>query len=302
MDTEHCATVHGTLRLASAALTQHGFENPVLTAEHLLCFVLSVRRTHLYVNQNRPLHCDEIASFQKALDQRLQHVPIQYITGSTQFHSFELDVDRSVFIPRPETEILVDEALRRMQRLGLDAECCQLVDLCTGSGNIAIACALAFPAATVHATDLSAQALALARKNARRNNCAERIFFSQGDLFEPIAALGPKKSVSAIISNPPYILRSEIDTLSPEVRDFEPRVALDGGDDGLDIIRRIVKDAPSFLKDRGLLALEVGLNQAEAVKMLLTDEHRYEDIEITKDLSGIDRVVTAVLKGTQADL
>ena len=299
MDTEERVTVLEALHQASTRLTQHGIEHPELNAERLLCFILSCRRTHLYLNPDRLLRCEEEASLQEALEQRLHNRPLQYITESTQFLFFNLCVNEKVFIPRPETEILVEEAIRRIGKTFSSEQPHVLVDLCTGSGNIALALAQAFPQSRVYATDISEQALVIARENAKANHCTDSITFLQGDLFEPLVALDMREGVTAIICNPPYIVRSEIDTLSPEVRNYEPRLALDGGHDGLEIVRRVVREATSVLKIKGLLALEVGLGQAEVVRDLLNNEKSYGEIEIVKDLSGIDRVVMAACEGTR---
>jgi release factor glutamine methyltransferase len=292
------ATVAEALRQAAETFARHGFDQPALNAEQLLCHILSCRRTDLFIQATRRVDRDALLAFQRSIGQRLGHVPLQYITGSARFLTFELSVAPGVFIPRPETEILVDEAIRRIQTHPHDNGAEVLIDLGTGSGNIAIALALAFPQARVYATDLSEKALRVARENAGEQRCQERIHFLRGDLFEPFAADQATEPATAIICNPPYIVRADIEALPPEVRDYEPRLALDGGPDGLDIVRRVVRESAAHLKVNGYLALEVGQGQAAQVKTLLRQEGHYGEIKVVKDLAGIDRVVLARHQGT----
>ena len=281
----------------ASALKKNGYENPFLNAEHLLSSVLSCRRIDLYLDPHRFLNRHEATSLDKALERRLSHTPLQYITGSTQFLSLDFFVNEHVFIPRPETEVVVEIVIRRLQTMVTGDEPCILVDLGTGCGNIAVTLAEAFPNARVYATDISEEALSVARKNAERNSLSNNISFLQGDLFEPLIRLGLMEKVQALVCNPPYIIESDIQNLPPEVRNHEPRLALSGGQDGLDIIRRVVREAPPFMKQGGFLVLEVGHGQAETVRRLLDGMNTYEEIRINTDLSGIERVVIAVKKG-----
>lgn len=288
---ENGMTVREALQRVSNSLAQNECENPILNAERLLCSILACRRIDLYLSTDRFLSRKEATSLQAALEQRLKRTPLQYITGSTQFLSFEVNVNADVFIPRPETEILVEETMKRIRMVCSDERSLLLVDLGTGCGNIAIAFAQVFPRAHVLATDISEKALCVARENAKRNRCSERITFLHGDLFEPLGDRGLVDEVDALVCNPPYIVRSEMRDLPPEVRDYEPRIALDGGEDGLDTIRRIVSEAPSFLKQGGLLGLEIGQNQSEAVCGLMSARNGYRDVVVIRDLNNIQRVV-----------
>ncbi|MFQ6091185.1 MAG: peptide chain release factor N(5)-glutamine methyltransferase [bacterium] len=290
-------TVQEALHRVSHCLAQKGFENPRLNGELLLSWALCCRRIDLYLKGDRLLSRQEAATLQEALERRLSHTPIQYIVGSTQFLSCDLIVNEDVFIPRPETEILVEAVVKRLQ-VGWSGDTGPVVvDLGTGCGNIAISLAQAFPRARVYATDISERALSVARENGRLNDLAAHISFHLGNLFEPLGDFGLREGADAIVSNPPYIVTSEIADLPPEVRDFEPQVALDGGEDGLDVLLRVVREAPVFLRRDGLLALEVGQGQADVVRCMMAGEGRYEGIEVIRDLNGIQRVVM----GTKMD-
>jgi len=225
--------------------------------------------------------------WQQRLEERL---PVQYIVGSTTWRQFSLIVSPAVLIPRPETEELIDWAIAAVKtnpELGQGA----WVDLGTGSGAIALALADAFPQATIHAVDVSEQALAIAQQNAQRLNLSDRIQFHQGEWFEPIASL--RHRLSGMVSNPPYIPRAIIPNLQPEVAQHEPHLALDGGEDGLDCIRHLVDVAPNYLRSGGMWLIEMMAGQAEAVTRLLEEQGSYRAIAIHVDLNGIERFVSA---------
>jgi release factor glutamine methyltransferase len=223
--------------------------------------------------------------------QRLEvRLPVQYIVGSTTWRQFSLVVSPAVLIPRPETEELIDWAIATVQAhpaLGQGT----WVDLGTGSGAIALALADAFPQASIHAVDVSEQALAIAQQNAQRLGLGDHIQFHQGKWFEPIASLQHK--LSGMVSNPPYIPRAIIPTLQPEVAQHEPHLALDGGEDGLDCIRHLVKVAPDYLQSGGAWLIEMMAGQAESVARLLEEQGSYRAIEIHVDLNGVERFASA---------
>jgi release factor glutamine methyltransferase len=237
-----------------------------------------------------PISLEELTQrWQKRIQDR---VPLQYLTGTAPWRHFELVVSPAVLIPRPETEELIELAVAAC----LNAEFQQghWADLGTGSGAIALGLAMAFPEATIHAIDRSLEALEIARENARRLSLDDRISFDCGDWFTPLEAF--KGQLSAMISNPPYIPSSLIGQLQPEVRKHEPHLALDGGEDGLDCIRHLVKTAPNYLRPGGIWAIEMMAGQAEAVIELLNQQEDYEKIQIFPDLAGIDRFVLAYVK------
>jgi release factor glutamine methyltransferase len=216
-----------------------------------------------------------------------QHVPVQYLVGETPWRDFELKVASSVLIPRPETELLIDFA---KTYASLELQAGHWVDLGTGSGAIAIGLALAFPTATIHAVDRSLEALVIAQTNAKNLNV--QIHFYQGFWFEPLAHL--KGQLSGMVSNPPYIPTQMVQELQPEVALHEPHLALDGGTDGLDCIRQLVKEAPNYLKSGGIWMIEMMAGQANAVTELLEAHGCYEHIRIERDLAGIERFAIAV--------
>ena len=293
-------TVQEALQWASNVLARQGIENPPLNAEILLSFVLSCRRIDLHCDSARVLNHTQKKQLQRSIEQRLGRTPLQYIIGSSQFLDVDLTVNEHVFIPRPETEILVEETVKRLRAVLSIDDGDIIIDLCTGCGNIAVALARTFPTANVYATDISSEALSVAEKNSEIYDLSQRISFLCGDLFNPLKDLGIQKSVSAIVCNPPYIVTSEIKNLAPEVRDFEPHLALDGGEDGLDVLRRIIDEAPLFLKQKGLLALEVGQGQTPLVRQSMIDDGTFTEIEIIEDLSGVERVVFGWVKGNQS--
>lgn len=222
-------------------------------------------------------------------DKRLaDRIPVQYLSGTTPWRHFSLQVSPAVLIPRPETEILIDLAVRAA-RCSPGLMQGHWADLGTGSGAIALGLADAFPEATIHAVEASADALAIARQNARALGRGDRIQFSQGSWFDPLASL----SLSGLVSNPPYIPSGLIPQLQPEVRLHEPHLALDGGEDGLDCIRLLVAGAPAFLRSGGIWLIEMMAGQAATVAALLQAEGSYQAIEIHADLAGIDRFVLA---------
>ena len=251
-------------------LTNRGVDTARLQAELLLAHVLKLPRMKLYLNFERELSDAEVSSVRELVRRRGQREPLQHILGSTSFCGFEMAVNRSVLVPRPETELLAElgwEFLKKQLVSGVSVP--TAVDFGTGSGCIAIAVAAKCPAAKVVALDASAEALAVARQNAERNEVNGRIEFLQSDDF---AAMSSASSFDLIISNPPYIPSTEIETLQPEVRDFDPRLALDGGTDGLNFYRRLAEQAPAFIASNGRIMLEFGDGQAADIKRIF--EHQ----------------------------
>ncbi len=260
-------------------------ENPRLQAELLLADVLGVGRLDLYLRFDQVLTAGQVEAFRQHVRQRLRGMPVQYITGKAGFRHLVLAVDSSVLIPRPETEVLVEVALECLRPLTAP----RALDLGCGSGAIALALALEHPGARVVAADVSPQAVALARSNARQHGLEGRVEFLCGDLLAP---LRPARQFSAIACNPPYVCRGAIAGLAPEVREHEPRLALDGGEDGLDYYRRLAGQAAGFLAPGGLLILEAGDGQAEAVAGLLRAAG-FAMAQIRPDLAGVPRVIAA---------
>jgi release factor glutamine methyltransferase len=276
-------TILRVLQWTQGRFTERGLATPRLDAEVLLAEVLGRDRVGLYTHFDQPLAPDELAAYRELIKRRLAGEPVAYLVGRREFRSLELRVDARVLVPRPETETLVDVALARLPDGG------RALDVGTGSGAIALALKAARPSAEVVAVDRSAAAAEVARKNAERLGLAVDV--RVGDLLAP--AQGAPFDV--IASNPPYIATADLPSLPEEVR-REPREALDGGADGLAIIRRLIAEAPPLLAPSGTLAMEVGAGQAPAVARLFADAAGWAPAELTRDLAGIERVVAAARK------
>jgi release factor glutamine methyltransferase len=268
------------LRRAAGFLADRGVENARLDAEVLLADVLGVDRVGVYLSFDRPLATGEVDRYRDLVRRRGRREPLQHLRARQEFFSRDFTVDRRVLVPRPETETLVEAVIEIAGRLAAP----RLLDVGTGSGVIAVTLALELAGATVSATDSSAEALELARGNATRLNAL--VAFGIGDLVEPFAG----ERFDVVVSNPPYVPTAEIERLTPEVREFEPRAALDGGEDGLHVIRRLVAAAPSVLADGGWLLVEIGAGQRRAVEEMLR-ESGLEVGDVRRDLAGIERVV-----------
>jgi len=285
--TEAPVRVSAFLRSAAQRLVSEGIESAALDAEVLLGHVLGFSREQILVAANTPVDDVQRRTYEHLLSRRLRREPMAYITCKREFWSLDFQVSPDVLIPRPETELLVEIALTLAKGSGRAP---RIVDLGTGSGAIAVALASELTGAEVIATDVSAEALAVAQRNAVRNGVAGRIRFVQGDLF---AALEPNQRFDLIVSNPPYIRRSDIDTLMPEVSRWEPRGALDGGWDGLDYYRRIAAQGVRYLAPDGALAVEIGAGMGQAVASLFHDAAPCAAVNTYNDHAGIERVVAA---------
>jgi release factor glutamine methyltransferase len=283
-------TVGELLGWTTQRLERGGNPSPRVDAEHLLAHALSCRRIELYVRHHELVPEPVRARFRELVRRRLSGEPVAYIEGLRGFHALGLDlrVDPRVLIPRPETEHLVDWLLEELRPP--PAPPVALCDVGTGSGAIALALAHARPDAEVHGADRSPAALEVARSNAERLGLP--VQWHESDLLEhvPPAACTPAGRYTAIAANLPYIPSAELVALPVDVREFEPRLALDGGPDGLDVIRVLVAQAPARLVPAGALYLEVGEGQAPAVAALLR-ERGYHDVATRRDLAGIERVV-----------
>ena len=273
-------TVLKILRWTADYFRGKQIESARLDAELLLSATLEMDRVTLYVNFERPLNADELSSYREKVQRRASREPIQYILAETEFWSLPFNVNPAVLIPRADTEVLVEEALKRMDG------CCSVLDIGTGSGAIAIALAHEMPEIYVTAIDCSEAALEVARGNVRRNGVENRVACLAGDLKSLPA--GP---FDVIVSNPPYISSRDWEQLMPEVRDHEPRLALDGGDDGLEAYRRIAVQAVQVLSPDGWLLVEVGIGQATVVSALFRAAG-LTDVTQRDYYAGIPRVVT----------
>ncbi len=257
-------------------------DNPRLEAELLLAHCFKINRTALFLRREEEISKEQLERFLEFVNMRKSHIPYQYIVKKQYFMGLEFFVDENVLIPRPETEILVEEALKRLKRGDV------VLDIGTGSGAIAVSIAKYFPDCTVYAVDISKKAIEIAKHNAKKQGVLDRIFFIESDLF---CNLPPNLKFDFIVSNPPYIKKREIELLQEEVKK-EPIVALDGGEDGLFFYKKIIREAPFYIKSGGKIGFEIGYSQKEEVTTLL-EESGFKDVEIIKDLAGIDRVIIA---------
>lgn len=262
-------------------LLEAGIEEAALDARLLLEQICGTERNTLLVHGDRAVSAQEQRDYEEAIDRRSQRIPLQQITGSQEFMGLTYQVNEHVLVPRQDTEILVEEVLRELM------DGMRILDLCTGSGCILISLLHYSNGCEGVGTDISTDALAVARRNAAELlGTDKRYFFGESDLFEQVEG-----RYDIIVSNPPYICHSEIENLMPEVRDHEPALALDGGEDGLDYYRRIAAESPAYLNGGGRLYLEIGYDQGDAVQKLLLDRG-FREVNVVQDYAGLDRVVS----------
>jgi release factor glutamine methyltransferase len=268
----------GTALQEAASHLDRVSDAPRLEAELLLGHVMASSRTALLAHPERSLSSSQERAYSELVALRAEHHPLPYLTGRAEFYSLDFEVTPEVLIPRPETELLVD--------LALAAEPLSVVDVCTGTGCVAIALAVHRPQATIYAVDISAAALAVARRNAESHHVADRVQLIAGDLLTPRPPL-----VDVIVANPPYIADDEWASLPVSVRDFEPRLALDGGPDGLSVVQRLLSETPAVLRPGGSLFVEIGARQGQAAAHLAKTAFPEATVRVHADLAGLDRVV-----------
>jgi release factor glutamine methyltransferase len=296
---EPSVDVGRALREGMAKLRAAGVLSHTLAAELLLMHALDRDRTWLYTHPEALLGSTEFEKYCALIARRASGEPTQHLTGKQEFWGLEFEVTRAVLIPRPETEHVLEVALARLgprgfrihRDTGLPGEKLRIADVGTGSGCLAVSLAYELPHAEVFATDISARALEVARRNAGRHAVLDRIHFLQTGLLE---SLGQEThSFDLIVSNPPYVARAEAEQLQREVRDHEPHAALFGGPTGVEIYSRLIEEAGRLLGPSGMLVLELGYNSAEHVRAILTEQKCWTNITFTKDLAGILRVAAA---------
>jgi release factor glutamine methyltransferase len=283
------------LNWSTHCLKDHQIENPRLNAELLLARSLNLNREGLYTHLQNPSGEEEREKFEQLVWKRLSGEPLQYILGYQEFWSVRLKVDPRVLIPRPETELLVEQGLSILKAACLKRTP-RVLEIGTGSGAVAISLATEVRDISVVATDVSGEALLLARENVKSAGVLQQIQFVNGDLFSPIRRMPGQEPFDLILSNPPYVDRSQIQNLAREIKDYEPAVALDGGEDGMAFYRTLVSQGPSYLRREGWLLLEVGEGQGERASTMMEEEGSFSTPERIKDLSGIERVVKAQRK------
>ena len=283
-------TIQKLLTWITEYLTKNNVDAPRLSAELLLSHVLECKRIDLYTQYTSAVAKEHLDRLHELVKRAGKHEPVAYLVGRTEFYSIELEVSPDCLIPRPETELLVQRAIEFLRgREGPQHVC----DVCTGCGCIAVAVAKNFPQAHVTATDISDQALAVAARNVAKHGLQDRIELLAGDLFEPLVPHLDVTQWDLIACNPPYVSAAEYEKLDTNVRDYEPRQALLGGDDGLDVYRRICEDIERFLKPGGALLLEIGYAQGPAVKEMLEATDLFAEVTVEKDFHNNDRVAFA---------
>ncbi len=285
-------TIGHILKWTEQFFAQKGIESPRLDAEVLLGHLLKKERIYLYVHFDEPLEKDELAAFHKMIKQRVSRVPVAYITGEKEFMGLPFKVTPATLVPRPDTEILVQAAIDALRNMHPeDGEGPVFADIGTGSGAICLSILHEMPEARACTVDISPEARAVAEENADALGVRDRVEFFTGNLLAPLSG----RTFDAILSNPPYIPTADLAGLQEDVRKYEPRGALDGGADGLDFYRKLVHEAPAYLREGGFLAMEVGIHEAGQVAELIQTEPAYaaERTEIQKDYAGIDRVALA---------
>lgn len=277
-------TVARILDWTTRYLKQHGSETPRLDTEILLAHTRKCARIQLYTNFDSPLTEEERAQMRELVKRRAQAEPVAYLVGHREFFGLDFRVTKDVLIPRPDTETLVVELLERAKAIATP----RVLELCTGSGCIAVSAAVNLPTASFIATDVSPAALQIAQENAEKHHVADRIEFRAGDLFAPIP---PGTQFDLIVSNPPYVPEGEIAALDADVRDHEPLLALRAGADGMQYLNVIVEQAASYLVAGGWLLLETGIEQAPLTADALSARAEFVDTRIVKDLGGHPRVI-----------
>lgn len=277
-------TVRELIGCAEKKLAAAGISSARLDAEVLLAFCLNCQRLEFIKDPDKPVSVAQEAVFFKALARRLNYEPAAYITGKKDFWSFTLEVNQNVLIPRPDTEVIVEEALAIAQLQKMVKP--RLADIGTGSGAIALALAKEIAGAQITATDISEAALAVAQKNARALTLEKSISFLQGDLLEPLVG-----KFAMIISNPPYISEAEYEALDSGVKDFEPRLALWAGKTGMEFYKKLIYQADGYLAEKGWLLLEIGARQSENVLAMMKESGFYDYLAVRTDYAGFPRVL-----------
>ena len=284
-------SVRELINVTAEWFEEKGVDAPRVCAERLLSECIGLSRLELYINSDRLISTQELDSFRELVRRRATGEPLQHLLGETEFYSKPFKVQPNVLIPRPETELLVEECIKCLTDSNSSIVAPKAVELGVGSGIISVSIAAEIPRLEVHGTDISEYAIKLSEVNARLNGVSGRGSFHIGDLFEPLPdrLLG---NIDLLVSNPPYIKSDEIEGLAIEVAAFDPRLALDGGKDGLDFYHKIAREAKKWLNDHGKLILEIGSEQGTDVCKIL-EASGFRNASVKKDYNGMDRIVIA---------
>jgi len=282
-------TVQKILNWTTGYLQKHACESPRLESEVLLAHARNCQRIQLYTDFNQPVDDLVRAKMRGLVQRRVQGEPVAYLVGYREFFSLDFHLTPGVFIPRPDTESLVLEALEKLQNVSSP----RILELCVGSGCISVSLAVQKPDATLTAVDLSPLACEATKQNASRHNVLNSVHVLQGNLFDAldVQSQNENQKYDLLISNPPYVCTHEIERLARDIRDFEPHAALDGGEDGLDIVRKILDEGPSYVKPGGWCLLEMDPMQIESCLEMASDSKSWTQGRSRKDLSGLQRCV-----------
>ncbi|SES82375.1 release factor glutamine methyltransferase [Natronincola peptidivorans] len=282
-------TAKEILKEAVEKLKAKNIDTPQLDAEVVLCNLLGIERVKLHIYPEMEISREICHRYWEAVEKRLKHMPVQYIINRQEFMGLDFWVEEGVLIPRGDTEILVEKVIE-LYRKHYSPDSVKVLDIGVGSGAISVSLAAFIQDCRVTAVDISPKALKVALKNAKTHQVEDKITFAEGSLFTPLVERNKKEGFDFIVSNPPYIPKQIIANLSKEVKDYEPSLALDGGEDGLDFYRKIVEEAPMFLRKEGWLVFEIGHDQGEDLSKIM-EKKDFRHIEIIKDLAGLDRVI-----------
>lgn len=287
-------TVCEVLKLAARLFKQIGIDSSRLDAEVLLAHVLGKSSLQIFLERSEPIAIETVRDFFQLVSRRLSFEPVAYLIGRKEFFGLDFLVSNDCLIPRPDTEVVVETCLSLLDKYSADL----VIDLCTGSGAIAISILKERPSIRMIASDISLAALAIAKINAGIHAVNHRLTLRAGDLFEPILT---NEKAGLIVSNPPYIAQKDLALLPSSVRNYEPRLALDGGDDlGLSFYESILREAPNFLRSKGFLVLEIGYDQADKIKGLIGQEWQF--LKVVKDLGSHDRCIVLQLREHNKEL
>jgi len=286
-------TIAKILQWTTGYFQEKSIESARLDAELLLSHVLESDRLHLYIDFDRPLNKSELVRFKELVVRRSKREPVAYMIGQKEFYSLPFYVDQHVLIPRPETEILVEWAIKLMKTSDSSNEPLNILDVGTGAGSIIVALGHSLRDSLLIGTDLSNSALQITRRNCGTHGISDRVQLICCDLLAPMRN---SHRFDLIVSNPPYIPSAMIENLQPEIALYEPKSALDGGVDGLDYYRRMIESSPKLLKKNGLLLMEIGADQRDVVLDLLDEKQCFHDLDVKNDFAGLPRVVKARMK------
>ena len=291
MTVGHNQNSRSLLEWGKFRLKESGIDDFVISAESLLAHVLNRSRSELFLNIENPINLQTILRYENFIEQRAKRVPLQYLIGYVEFYNVRIKCDRRALIPRPETEVLVEMIIERLNTI----QAPRILDIGTGSGNIAVALAKNIPESVITGIDINRDALDLASENAVLNQVDNRISLQMVDILDRNSALD-LDHFDCVVSNPPYVSDAEIGNLQPEVKDFEPHIALFSGSDPLLFYKTIIEISPRILKSGGLLAFEVGQGQYESVMAEMSP--LFSEIYSIKDLAGIERIVSGIFADT----